>query len=916
MGNSLRCPSCSSAVGEGESACPACGTAVPGSDDTPTGTAPRPTPPRADGGSRGPRSGSSARTQPRSGPGAGGAAGRFAPGEVLAGRYRIVGLLGRGGMGEVYRADDLTLGQAVALKLLPEALARDPDRLERFFNEVRVARQVTHPSVCRVYDLGEAEGAHFLSMEYVDGENLASLLRRIGRLPPAKALEIARQVADGLGEAHARGVLHRDLKPENVMLDGEGRARITDFGLAGLAESFSGDEVRSGTPAYMAPEQLAGREVSARSDVFSLGLVVYELVTGRRAFAGRSLAELLHQHQQGGPPAPSDLVPDLDPAVERVIQRCLDPDPRRRPPSARVVAGMLSGQDALAATVAAGETPSPELVAAAAGEGRAMPLPVAWACLALVLLAAAAAPFVLPHVDLLRLQPLRKPVAVLEDRARTLVRELGHPDPEADSATGFAADRDHLRHVEDTDASPGRWEGLKTGEPPVARFWFRQSSRPMVPVDATSVTRESPPPWISGMAGVELDLGGRLLAYHSVPPQREGEDLPPPGDPDWSRLFAEARLDPGRMQAVEPRWTPPFYCDRRAAWEGTWPERPDLPLRVEAAAYRGRPVSFLLVQPWTRPERMAPARPASGELLAQAVQTAFVLLLVAGGGVMARRHLALGQGDRPGAARVAVFTFVVGIAGWACEAHHVRDRNGEMGLMVRGVASALLLAAVLWVFYLALEPHARRLWPHTLISWARLLGGGWRDPRVGRDLLVGLAWGVLLAGGILAGLLLPAWLGEPPPAPGLSSYGSLLGVRAALVPLAEWLLGGMVLGLGALLTLLLARLLLRNERAAVACLVAALTLIQVLSMPGPLWARVPLGLYIMGGVVLVLLRFGVLSTIAGAFVTNLLLASPLTTEAFGWAGGPTVVAVGLTAGLALWSFRVAAGPRLRPPAGS
>ena len=162
--------------------------------------------------------------------------GRFAPGDLVAERYRIVGLLGRGGMGEVYRADDLRLGQPVALKFLPATLARDPMQLARFHAEVRLARQVSHPNVCRVYDIGEADGRHFLSMEYVDGEDLASLLRRIGRLPQDKAVEIARQLCAGLAAAHERGVLHRDLKPANVMLDGRGQVRITDFGLAALAD--------------------------------------------------------------------------------------------------------------------------------------------------------------------------------------------------------------------------------------------------------------------------------------------------------------------------------------------------------------------------------------------------------------------------------------------------------------------------------------------------------------------------------------------------------------------------------------------------------------------------------------------------------------------------------------------------------
>ena len=153
--------------------------------------------------------------------------GRFLPGALLANRYRIVALLGRGGMGEVYRAHDLTLGQEVALKFLPEVAARNPAALARFYNEVRIARQVSHPNVCRVYDLGEVDGQPYLSMEYVDGEDLGSLLRRIGRLPSDKAVEIARQLCAGLAAAHAKGVLHRDLKPANVMLNGRGTGPLS-----------------------------------------------------------------------------------------------------------------------------------------------------------------------------------------------------------------------------------------------------------------------------------------------------------------------------------------------------------------------------------------------------------------------------------------------------------------------------------------------------------------------------------------------------------------------------------------------------------------------------------------------------------------------------------------------------------------
>jgi len=183
-------------------------------------------------------------------------------------------------MGEVYRATDLTLGQSVALKFLP---ACDERMLERFHNEVRIARQVSHPNVCRVYDIGEAEGMPYLSMEYIDGEDMSSLLHRIGRLPGDKALEIARKICAGLHAAHEKGVIHRDLKPQNIMLNRRGEVLIMDFGLAAATDQILGAEAKSGTPAYMAPEQLKGAEVSSKSDLYALGLVLYELFTGKKA---------------------------------------------------------------------------------------------------------------------------------------------------------------------------------------------------------------------------------------------------------------------------------------------------------------------------------------------------------------------------------------------------------------------------------------------------------------------------------------------------------------------------------------------------------------------------------------------------------------------------------------------------------
>src|SRR5512139_2172056 len=307
-------------------------------------------------------------------------AGAFAPGTMLADRYRIVALAGRGGMGEVYRAEDLRLGQTVALKFLPASLERDPAARERLLAEVRSARTVSHPNVCRVYDVGEVQGRAFLTMEYIDGEDLRSLLRRIGRLPPDKALEIVRQLIAGLAAAHDKSVLHRDLKPANVMIDGRGQARITDFGLAVETGQEMSPSDYAGTVAYMAPERFRGQPATVQSDLYGLGLVLYETYTGKAPFKAATVGEWQRAHGESTPPSPAGLVSEIEAAVDRAILRCLEKDPAKRPASAAQVAAALPGGDPLAAAVAAGETPSPELVAASGEEGT-MPRSQAWSAL-------------------------------------------------------------------------------------------------------------------------------------------------------------------------------------------------------------------------------------------------------------------------------------------------------------------------------------------------------------------------------------------------------------------------------------------------------------------------------------------------------------------------------------------------------
>src|SRR5580704_14898724 len=485
--------------------------------------------------------------------------GRFTPGQMIVGRYRVVAIAGRGGMGEVYRAEDLTLGQLVAIKFLPESLSQDDATLARFHSEVRIARQVSHPNVCRVFDIGDADGTPFLSMEYVDGEDLASVVRRIGRLSPDKAIEIARQICAGLAAAHERGVVHRDLKPANVMLDGAGKTRITDFGLAGIAASIQGADIRAGTPAYMAPEQLAGKEVTARSDIYSLGLILYEILTGKRAFEASTLPELIKLREQGTITNPSTLVRDLDPLIERVILRCLEIDPEKRPASALQVAAALPGGDPLAAALAAGETPSPEMVAAA-GETEGLRPVLALGILVVIIVGLLASVFIAESTQVVNRVSLEYPPEALAAHARELVAQLGLSGNAVDSAYGFDLNSSYLTYIQDHDKSPSRWSAVSADRPPAMTFWYRQGPRPLFPGEffgsgagAGQVTQSDPPMLTTGMVLAVFDMKGHLLHLEAVPPEKD----PPaktPQSTDWSALFSASGLNPRDFRAAEPEW--------------------------------------------------------------------------------------------------------------------------------------------------------------------------------------------------------------------------------------------------------------------------------------------------------------------------------------------------------------------------
>jgi serine/threonine-protein kinase len=837
--------------------------------------------------------------------------GRFLPGRLLASRYRIVALLGKGGMGEVYRADDLTLGQAVALKFLPDEAARDESLLERFRNEVRIARRVSHPNVCRVYDVGDVDGHTFFTMEYVDGEDLASLLRRIGRLPGDKALDIARQLCAGLAAAHSKGVLHRDLKPANIMLDGRGQVVITDFGLAGVADDIRGNEIRSGTPAYMAPEQLAGKEVSTRSDIYALGLVLYEVFTGKRAFADKLADKLVgvgHASGDRTPSRPSSVVKDLDPIVEKVILRCLEAEPGARPATALAVAAAMPGGDPLAAALAAGETPSPQMVAAA-GESVGLRARTAAICMAAVLLGLSLVTYFSIHYSALEKMRLEQTPEVLTQKSREIIARLGYEGRPADSAFSLRTDNDFQDYVEKNDKPP-HWDAVLAARPSLLQYWYRQSPDSMLASDFRDnlltpgiVTRHDPPTVLSGMINLELDPQGRLTYFQAMPPQKQQIQVEDKKEAateavfDWNILFSAAGLDPTRLQPAQPTWTSLAASDTRVAWTGNWPGT-TRPLRVEAASFQGKPVFFSLIGDWTKPERMLSTEKKSlGERAARIIGLLVLGSIVVGSALLARRNYRQGRGDRAGALRLASVMFLLEIGLFLCRSHFATIGD-TIGLFILQVSTALFISGTTWMLYLALEPWVRRHWPKTIISWSRLLSAGARDPLVGRDILFGVLLGVVW---ILIFQIRYIPMMRMGAAPALFSTEALMGGREALGAWLQQWPQSIQTTLVFFFLLFGLKVLLRKEW------IAGIVLVAIFALPRGfsstyMAVEIPAQILVYAIAVLIVLRFGLIPLACAVFTINLMANVPFSSDFSAWYMTTSILALLSVVALAGWGF--------------
>jgi serine/threonine protein kinase/tetratricopeptide (TPR) repeat protein len=347
-------------------------------------------------------------------------------GSTFAGRYQVIEELGKGGMGRVYKVLDAEVKEKVALKILKPEIAADEETIERFRNELRFARKISHKNVCRMYDLSREQGTQFITMEYVEGENLKSLMRRMGQFSIGKAVSVARQVGEGLAEAHQLGVVHRDLKPQNIMIDNDGNVRIMDFGIARSlkGKGITDARVMIGTPEYMSPEQVDGAEADGRADIYALGVVLYEMLTGKVPFEGDTALSVALKHKTEIPHDPRELNPQIPETLSALILRCLEKDKAKRYQNVEDLISDLG-------KIELGLTPTSGILRPASLAVPKRKKTIIAAVVGLIVLAVAVAAFLVIKSNRLDVNPKRVVVAPFENKTG---------DPSLDSIGSVAAD--------------------------------------------------------------------------------------------------------------------------------------------------------------------------------------------------------------------------------------------------------------------------------------------------------------------------------------------------------------------------------------------------------------------------------------------------------------------------------------------
>jgi len=505
--------------------------------------------------------------------------------------------------------------------------------------------------------------------------------------------------------------------------------------------------------------------------------------------------------------------------------------------------------------------------------------------------------------------PMDKPPAVLADRAQQILASVGYTEPIGDQASAFGLSEEYVRWVAASDRTPSRWNPLRIGSPAAIRFWYRSSPRTMAPTGAQrNVTMTDPPLTTSGMTLVKLDTRGRLEELNVVPPQFDPEPAPEAA-PNWAALFEAADLKMDAFTASPAQWTPRSYADARAAWEGPLAERPDLHVRVEAAAYHARPVSFAVVGPWTRATRMqAPATPLSQTILSTFVEL-MTAAFVAAALLLARHNVRAKRADMRGAARLAVAVIVGFTITWALAAHHFADVSTELSAFTKQFSLFLFEAGLLWIMYLALEPYVRRFWPDAILGWTRLISGRVRDPRVGRDVLIGCVCAFVIGLPELLYALLPGRLGAPPPFPVSGTNVLVLGGVSRLIGYAcDQIANSLFVSLLAVLGIVLLRLIVRRMSVAIAAAFALLMLVQgsqVLQSETHWWISAMFQLWIITAFLFVIVRFGLLAIVVALAIGNFTGAAPLTANLSHWSATISNITVAIVIGIACFGYYAA-----------
>ncbi|MCU0225446.1 MAG: hypothetical protein MUF27_15555, partial [Acidobacteria bacterium] len=622
-----------------------------------------------------------------------------------------------------------------------------------------------------------------------------------------------------------------------------------------------------------------------------------------RAIEAKTVEDVRRYHVEAAIEPPSSLVGDLDPAVERIILRCTDRDPARRPATPLAVAAALPGGDALAAALAAGETPSPELVAAAGEEGALRPR-AAWAWMGLAVAGVLAWAAIEAGHSMLALQPLPLPPDALAERARQVLAATGQPTERRDWSRRFTNDQGAIDWLSGENGGPSSWQGLFPAVVRPALFRYRQSSAAFEPLNWFGfVGGQDPPHATPGVSSVVLRDDGRLVELFVAPPQHEAEGTagggagggadaapavdaaPAPGTPaDFTPLLTAAGLDPAALQPAAPQWSPPFFADQRAAWTGTLPGADTYPLRVEAASYRGRPSYFLVVDPWVTAARAkAPdAGPAS------LISTLMIVGAIIGSALLARQNVRLGRGDRRGAWRVAAALAALTALTNALRMQMPQGVEAAWDRFAASTAVGLFIGLIVWLLYLAFEPIVRRSRPQVIVSWSRFLSGRWSDPLVGRDLLIGSALGLALSAASRLRFVLPGWLGLSPALPYAGDVGSLSSVRDALAAALNSAVGAAIAAMLMTFFVALGTRTASTRRWGIPLFYAIAVLFTFLAMDdAPMAVRLPLSLAGAAIYALAFVRYGLVAGFAMVFMLSWRL--PFPTDPQSWYFGITAV---------------------------